>query len=636
MKRTTFFGSAVSALAFLSATGVVTLAFESTAEAQALRFHATKPGNVVATGNTLGLSKATGSNGPGQNDSIGTFTSLDGTSVDNVPLSLGAAWPAGTTNDWTKNGSSAILQLPAAETEILYAELVWAGSSLYTGDTVVLAEDVTGELDSPVTLRFNGGTAQTVSPDAATKANYSGLGSFQINYYMRSADVTDYVKQHGAGTYSTSGVPSTQGAFANTTNAGGWTLIVAYRYDGEPIRDLSVFVGNGHTTGITGFVDEDTTVDYKINGFCAPPAGEIKGKIAVSTMEGDANRVGDQLLIAPTVGSTFVNLSGPNNPANNFFCSQIDGPDGLVDTTGSFGNKNQGICMNGGTTDCTGGANTNIAGGRQGWDIANVELSSMDNQLFANQTSAVLRTKTASDSYMPTSAALAIDINAPKFLYDQSTTMVDKDVVTLGDTFELTVKVVNQGSAPANNVLFTLPLASGLTMTSFTTNGATGDINGAPVVQSQLATGVDMGSIAGNDSRTVVVDVQVTAPQPNDIVLKPVWKYAYNLCVNGATTNEDFNAKAVGLTYDGGMGTGGGGQGGFGGFGGAGGGSSAGGSNAGGAGGGDSSAVIPQGGGLFDCSASRAGESGDGSLAALAGLALAGIVVARRKKQNRG
>ena len=64
----------------------------SDAHAQSLRFTETAPGSVRATGNTLGLSKQLNDNGPGIEDSIGTFVSLSA-SVDNVPAT--ATTPAG-------------------------------------------------------------------------------------------------------------------------------------------------------------------------------------------------------------------------------------------------------------------------------------------------------------------------------------------------------------------------------------------------------------------------------------------------------------------------------------------------------------------------------------------------------------
>jgi len=321
--------------------------------AQQLRFTATVPGNIVGTGNTLGLSKGLNENGPGDRDSIGTFTSLDNTSVDAPPTNLANPWPTGTTADWHKNGSAAMLALP--EAEVLYAELLWGGSYQYG------AEDVTASLDSPVGIAANGANIM-VSPDAATKLTISktAVGGFAVRYYMRSADVTDFVKQAGKGLYEVTGVPATQTTTINSLNAAGWTLVVAYRDQGVATRNLSIFVGGS-------FVDENTTQDYSVSGFCAPPAGVVEGNVIVSTIEGDANLTGDQLTIAQTAAGPFVNLSGPNNPAQNFFCSQLNDENGMLDMSGTFGDKNQDAI-----------AGKNIIGGRQGWDVTTVPLSSVD------------------------------------------------------------------------------------------------------------------------------------------------------------------------------------------------------------------------------------------------------------------
>jgi hypothetical protein len=113
------------------------------------------------------------------------------------------------------------------------------------------------------------------------------------------------------------GVPATQDTNINSLNAAGWTLVVVYRDETAPIRNLSVFVGGS-------FVDEDSQQDYTVSGFCAPPAGEITGTAIVSTIEGDAKPHRGSALIAPTAADAFVQLSGPNNPADNFFCSQLN------------------------------------------------------------------------------------------------------------------------------------------------------------------------------------------------------------------------------------------------------------------------------------------------------------------------
>jgi MYXO-CTERM domain-containing protein len=575
------------------------LAPVQTAEAQELRFSTTQPGNVVAAGNTLGLSHQLSLNGPGTEDSVGTFIRL-GAGADTTPLNALNPWFDGTTGNWEENGSAATLTLPV-EAEILYAELVWGGSFAYGG------EDVSADLGQSVTLAFGGDTV-SVAPNNTTAVTVNEQGSFPLRYYMRSGDVTDFVQQHKGGTYATSGVPATQSILSNTSNAAGWTLIVAYRYDNEPIRNMSVFVG-----GV--MVDEDVTVDYPVDGFCAPPTTPIAGTIAIATLEGDADRTGDLLAIGETVADpTFVNLSGPNNPETNFFCSQINDPDGQLDTTGTFGDRNHAL-------------GTNVSGGRQGWDVTNVTLSSADGHLVPNQTSAVLRTQTLSDSYMPVLAGIAIDVNAPKFQYDQSTTFVDPGSAAFGEQFTLSVKLVNEGSAPANDVRFTLDVPSGIGLSAFSTNGQSGNIDGAPVPEADLATGVAMGTVAPGDERTVEAVFEVTASGASNIILKPVWSYEYQICVNDTPTDEVFNATAVDVDLLGG---------GEGGAGGAGGGGSTGGAGEGAAGGaGDGGAsddggiAYPEGGGFISCSAgSNDSDSGFVGLS-LVGL---GLVLARRRR----
>ncbi|HEY4116259.1 MAG TPA: hypothetical protein VGM56_00335, partial [Byssovorax sp.] len=270
------------------------------------RFSATQPGKIIAIGNALGLSHLASTNAPGTADSIGTFISL-GTGSDTSPAPGG--WPMGTTNDWTKNGSTAVLTIPQ-ETQILYAELVWGGSWNYGGEVTTAST-----LDAPVTLQVDTVSNQ-ITPDAATALTIATTGhntngtTFAANYYMRSADVTQLVQQHGGGTVSVSGVPATQTETINSLNAAGWSLIIALRDPQEPIRNLAVYVGGT-------FVDENTTVDYMINGLCVPPSGPLSGHVAISAIEGDANLTGDQLLIGETQNGSFVNLSGPNNPEDN-------------------------------------------------------------------------------------------------------------------------------------------------------------------------------------------------------------------------------------------------------------------------------------------------------------------------------
>ncbi|MBK6916720.1 MAG: hypothetical protein IPH07_04915 [Deltaproteobacteria bacterium] len=499
------------------------------AGASTLRFNTTAAGNVTATGNTLGLAKELNANGPGTRDSIGTFITLDPTSIDNHPVNLANPWGVNTTEDWTENGAEAVLVLPK-DAEVLYAELVWGGSTYY-GPT----EDVTAFLDDAVTLGF-GVDATDVSPDPETGLVIDEPGNgFLAHYYMRTADVTAFVAEHGAGTYDVSGVPGTQDTSINSLNAAGWTLVVAYRDSAQQIRNLTVFVGGS-------FVDENATEDYEFEGFCTPPMGPFTGGAVVSAIEGDANLVGDQLVIGPNAAGPFVNLSGPNNPQNNFFASQINGADGLLDSSGSFGNANHDAILG-----------INASGGRQGWDITHVGLSSDDGQLDNGQTAAVLRTQTTGDSYVPTTVAFAIGVNAPDFSGKGTGASIDPGSLAIDDDATVTVTMNNVGLVDAENIAFTMPLPNGLSLDAFTIDGNAGDIDGNAVAAADLTTGVAIGTVGPGEVRQIVVSLSASG-EPDDPdagwTLAPGWTYDYVSCVGEPPLEEPYNAPWLELEFE--------------------------------------------------------------------------------------
>jgi MYXO-CTERM domain-containing protein len=477
------------------------LAVSAPARASELRFSVTSKGGIVSTGNTLGLSKQPASNGPGTGDSI-----------DDFPANLGNPWGAGTTSDWTLDGSSAVLDLPessGAVIEILYAELVWGGSYLYG------TENVSADLDVPVVLAANGMSIDAV-PDPQTSVTLAELATqgFAINYYMRSADVTDFVAEQLSGTYTVTGVPATQDYQIEQLNAAGWTLVVVYRSPMAPTRNLTVFVGGQ-------FVEEDDVEDYPVSGFCTPPEGEVEGGVVISALEGDANRTGDTFQIAPTVAGPFASLSGPNNPIDNFFASQINGVDGNLDTLGSAGDANH---------DAFTGIN--VSGGRQGWDVTKLPLSSANGQLGAGQTSAVLRAITTGDSFMPVLAAFEIDVSSPDF---ETNTVAEAmpASIGIGDQSTLTLEIANGGDVTAFDLALTSPLGAGLELVSFAIDGTAGDVDQQPVTTADLASGVAIGDVpaGGAIAVTMVVEAIDVPPMPAGWLLDSSWSYSYVSCV---------------------------------------------------------------------------------------------------------
>jgi uncharacterized repeat protein (TIGR01451 family)/MYXO-CTERM domain-containing protein len=425
-----------------------------------------------------------------------------------------------------------LLPLPNGA-EVLYAELVWGGSWDYV-------DNVSAYLDDYVLLTF-GGDSEPIYPDwtGVTVAETSYTG-FLANYYLRSADVTAFVQAHGTGAYAVEEVPATQNEAINSLNAGGWTLVVAYRSENEPVlRNLSIFVGGS-------FVDEDSVQDYTLSGFCAPPSGVVEGKAVVSALEGDADLVGDELLIGETAAGPFVNMSGPNNPTTNFFASQINGGDGLIDTLGSFGSHNHDAF-----------AGTNVSGGRQGWDLTSVELSSVDGHLHNGQTSAVVRTSTSGDSYVPAAVALELDVKSPDF--SNSSTDADVDVVELGDAIVVTATLDNTGEAPANNLLFSMPVDAGLELTGYSTDGVQGDVNGATVTEADVVAGAAAGVLGIGETRTIELSFDVVAAPTNGVsfVFVPLWSHSFTVCDGDPPISESHSPPSAVVQYETDPGTGG-------------------------------------------------------------------------------
>ncbi|MED4235170.1 tandem-95 repeat protein, partial [Priestia megaterium] len=425
------------------------------------RFLTNANGAITFTGNTFGLNKQANANAPGTAGSIGTFFSVNPTSVD-------GSFPTGTTANYLQNSSSAILRLPSTTTQILYAELIWGGSYLYGG------EDVSSALNNAVTFITPSRTV-SVQSDTATRFTLTS-SSF---YYVRSANVTNLISQ--AGTYSVLGVPGTQSTTENNANAAGWTLAVVYADPLQKSRNLSIFVGAELTSSATG------SSTAAVSGFGTPITGTVNGRLLVSAIEGDSAIVGDQLQFGPTTAS-LQPVSGPNNPINNFFASQINNDSGTLDTSGQFGSLNS----------TPGGS---LSGARQGWDITNIDVSA---RLSNNQTSAVVRGTTNGDTYVISALALQVDINAPVLNVSKSANVTS---ARTGDIITYTVQVSNTGTAAANVLIATDPLSSA---TTFIPNSL--QVDGVTQTNVDIRNGLPLGTLNINQTRVLTYQVKVVGP----------------------------------------------------------------------------------------------------------------------------
>lgn len=402
------------------------------------RFSDVKKGGITFTGNTLGLSKAPNQNAPGTEGSIGAFTSLNNLQV--------GAFPAGTTLSYLQNGSRAVLNLPAGSA-VLYAELVWGG--LFRSSE----NDISALTNNSVIFTTAQG-AFTIAPDPLTAQNFNiPANDITVGFYVRSADVTALIQPATAQTFSVEAVPALIEALDNRTadtNHAGWTLAVVYENPALPLRNLTVWSGGTVVSPNTG----STTIT--VSNFLTPEVLPITGKIFVSAQEGDAVLTGDQMLFGQTV-PTLALLSGPNNPQNNFFASQINNGNGTLDTTGTFGNRNANAA-----------AGTNTSACRQGRDITAVDVS---DKLAASQSSAVIRFTSDGDLYVPNALALQIDSKGANIVITKS---ADKTFADVGEEITYTLALENTGTVNALNVTLNdmLPPETALVANSVTVDGA--------------------------------------------------------------------------------------------------------------------------------------------------------------------
>ena len=382
------------------------------------RYSDVKKGAIIFAGNTLGLSKAANSNSPGTEGSIGAFTSL------NTSLQVGN-FPAGTTLDYTLNGSRAQLSLPAGSS-VLYAELVWGG--LYRSTV----NNISNLINNPVVFSTPLSANVQIAPDAATSQDFViTVDNVTVGFYVRSANVTSLVAAALSGAYSVQRVPALIEAIdsrTSQTNHAGWTLAVVYENQTLDLRNLTLWSGGNVVSPSTG----STTVT--VTNSLTPGVLPITGKVFVSAQEGDAVLTGDRMLFGQTV-ATLGTLSGPNNPAGNFFASQINDQNGLLDTTGTFGTRNANAA-----------AGTNTVACRQGWDTTAVDVSAT---LAPAQTSAVIRFTSDGDLYVPNALGLQIDSKGADLAVLKT---ADKTFASVGDEITYSVKIANSGEVSALNV----------------------------------------------------------------------------------------------------------------------------------------------------------------------------------------
>jgi hypothetical protein len=200
----------------------------------------------------------------------------------------------------TYNSSRAELRLPAGA-YVSYARLYWGGN-------LRVGEQKPPRDNGRVLVAEPGGRYKELLADTVV-GHRTGYGA---DAYQASADVTGLVRGSGSGAYTVAQVNVAMGR-SDAGAWGGWTLVVAYEKESEPLRHLALWDG-------FEALAPDTRTTVGLRGL--PFAPDAHGRVGLVAYNGDRGRTGDSLSAATRPGAYTV-LSDSANPGDDVLNSTI-------------------------------------------------------------------------------------------------------------------------------------------------------------------------------------------------------------------------------------------------------------------------------------------------------------------------
>ncbi|GAB4198121.1 MAG: hypothetical protein OHK0022_17040 [Roseiflexaceae bacterium] len=377
-----------------------------------MRVQVNQHGDFTLIGNTLGQECAAGTPAPvvGALGNCGSNTDDSGPDLfwrSDSPADGQAE--ANTGIAMAQARSTAVLSLPTGA-QVTHAYLYWSAFLASGSDTSVT-------LDRP---GANGFSATITALDSLTASSR----------YRSVADVTALVQAHGEGAYRISDVTMTN--WINLSNAnvfGAWWMVVLYRLDSEPLRNLTIYDG---LDGVSGAAPQNIT----LSGFLVPP-GQIDGKLGVVTLDGDNVTTGDSLTFNGTT------LFDGQNPANNFFNSTRSRLGSAVTVAGDL---------------------PQLAGEPQSMSGIDLDIVDVSPYLTSGQTSAPIGVSTSSDVFFLATFVTSITTFQPELgLSTKRVADLNGGALLPGDTLEYTIAITNTGNETATLTLLDDPLPQGIT-----------------------------------------------------------------------------------------------------------------------------------------------------------------------------
>ncbi|MGX5687370.1 hypothetical protein [Arcticibacter tournemirensis] len=298
----------------------------------------------------------------------------------------------------TFNSSSADLNLPDCSS-VTFAGLYWGGS--LSAATPRLKERNKIKLKLPASDAYLDLEADEVWKDQCFK------------------DITSLVTSnaHVNGTFFTANVVVDAGV---TNVCGGWTIVVVYKQELMPLRNLSVFDGLAQITVNSG-------QSFNISGFSTPPVGPVDMEFGFVAYEGDRNVAGDYLAINEK--KIFDNA----HAANNTFNSSITHHGSVVSTRNPAYNNTL------------------------GYDASIIRLNNKDYQYLGNgATVAPIVLRSNEEWYSVGVLTAAIDVYNPSFVFSHQYRLLNPADTTLkaGEGIELEYDLKNTGNDKSTATVF--------------------------------------------------------------------------------------------------------------------------------------------------------------------------------------
>lgn len=303
----------------------------------------------------------------------------------------------------TYMSSSDSLTLPACS-EILWAGLYWGGENASTDSSFANRDQIK--------LKINNGSYINLVADYL-EDNTAGFSSYHC-----FKNVTSIIQANGVHARYT--IADLAARVGGINQFAGWTIVVVYKNDLLPLRNLTVF------NGLASVSTSNPIVDIPVSGFYTPTLGTINFELGMVVYDGDRGSTGDQIQF--NGNGSFVNISDAINPSTDIFNG----------TCGSNGNL--GLHRNPSYNNTL------------GYDADIFVPNNIGFPYIGNSdTIATIRQTTSNDAFLTQVVTSSIDIYEPDLRATVKVLDLNGGLVQPGDTLRYTVTSKNLGSDPSVN-----------------------------------------------------------------------------------------------------------------------------------------------------------------------------------------